>query len=389
MNIDWNKKYNTIAVYVFLVIASVILFYLGISKFSDFVDWINGGLVILQPFIVGFIIAYLINFMLRFYEKKMHDIKKLNKLNKKTIRTFSMILSYVTGIIIIALFIQFVVPQFIDSIVRLANNIPTYFSNISVEFERVVENINIDHQYVNKITSTINNFAEEISKAVIGFIPVVGTYAAKIASSLWNIVLGIIISVYMLVDKEKYAALSRKITYALFSKERAKRILALASRSNDTFGKFFVGKIIDSLIIGVLTFFVLIIFNMPYAILVSVIIGITNIIPFFGPFIGAIPSFVIILCISPSKALIFLILIFIIQQLDGNLIGPKILGNTIGISAFWILFAILVAGKLMGLLGMIIGVPVFAVIYTIVKENVERKLNKKGLNPDTVSYMDK
>lgn len=389
MNIDWNKKYNTIAVYVFLVIASVILFYLGISKFSDFVDWINGGLVILQPFIVGFIIAYLINFMLRFYEKKMHDIKKLNKLNKKTIRTFSMILSYVTGIIIIALFIQFVVPQFIDSIVRLANNIPTYFSNISVEFERVVENINIDHQYVNKITSTINNFAEEISKAVIGFIPVVGTYAAKIASSLWNIVLGIIISVYMLVDKEKYAALSRKITYALFSKERAKRILALASRSNDTFGKFFVGKIIDSLIIGVLTFFVLIIFNMPYAILVSVIIGITNIIPFFGPFIGAIPSFVIILCISPSKALIFLVIIFVIQQLDGNLIGPKILGNTIGISAFWILFAILVAGKLMGLLGMIIGVPVFAVIYTIIKENVERKLNKKGLNPDTVSYMDK
>ncbi|SUQ47665.1 AI-2 transport protein TqsA [Clostridium neonatale] len=157
--------------------------------------------------------------------------------------------------------------------------------------------------------------------------------------------------------------------------------------SNSIFGKFLIGKIVDSAIIGVLTFFILALCKMPYAILVSVIVGITNIIPFFGPFIGAIPSFIIILFISPVKALWFLVIIFIIQQLDGNIIGPKILGDSIGISAFWILFSILVAGKFLGLIGMVIGVPLFAVIYAIVKEIIEGKLKKKNMNYKTEDYL--
>lgn len=387
MNIDWNKKYNTIAVYAFLVIAAVIVFYLGISKFSSFIGAVNSALVIFQPFIVGFIIAYIVNFMLRFYEERLFEIKKISKVKKKNKRLISLVLAYLSVAVIIYLFIQFVVPQFVDSISRLANNMPTYIENVSSEFERIVEDINIDPEYVTTVINNMNKFAEGLSEAVISFIPVIGSYAAKIASSLWNIVLGLIISVYMLIDKEKYVALSRKVAFAILSNKRANRILDLASRSNDTFGKFFVGKIIDSIIIGILTFIILAIFNMPYTLLVSVIIGITNIIPFFGPFIGAVPSFVIILCLSPSKAIIFLVIIFIIQQIDGNIIGPKILGNTIGISAFWILFAILIAGKVLGLIGMVIGVPVFAVVYTIVKENVERRLKKKGLETDTMSYM--
>lgn len=387
MNIDWNKKYNTIAVYAFLVIAAVIVFYLGISKFSSFIGAVNSALVIFQPFIVGFIIAYIVNFMLKFYEERLFKIKKISKVKKKNKRLISLVLAYLSVAVIIYLFIQFVVPQFVDSISRLANNMPTYIENVSSEFERIVEDINIDPEYVTTVINNMNKFAEGLSEAVISFIPVIGSYAAKIASSLWNIVLGLIISVYMLIDKEKYVALSRKVAFAILSNKRANRILDLASRSNDTFGKFFVGKIIDSIIIGILTFIILAIFNMPYTLLVSVIIGITNIIPFFGPFIGAVPSFVIILCLSPSKAIIFLVIIFIIQQIDGNIIGPKILGNTIGISAFWILFAILIAGKVLGLIGMVIGVPVFAVVYTIVKENVERRLKKKGLETDTMSYM--
>lgn len=387
MNIDWNKKYNTIAVYAFLVIAAVIVFYLGISKFSSFIGAVNSALVIFQPFIVGFIIAYIVNFMLKFYEERLFKIKKISKVKKKNKRLISLVLAYLSVAVIIYLFIQFVVPQFVDSISRLANNMPTYIENVSSEFERIVEDINVDPEYVTTVINNMNKFAEGLSEAVIGFIPVIGSYAAKIASSLWNIVLGLIISVYMLIDKEKYVALSRKVAFAILSNKRANRILDLASRSNDTFGKFFVGKIIDSIIIGILTFIILAIFNMPYTLLVSVIIGITNIIPFFGPFIGAVPSFVIILCLSPSKAIIFLVIIFIIQQIDGNIIGPKILGNTIGISAFWILFAILIAGKVLGLIGMVIGVPVFAVVYTIVKENVERRLKKKGLETDTMSYM--
>ena len=153
-----------------------------------------------------------------------------------------------------------------------------------------------------------------------------------------------------------------------------------------TFGKFLVGKLLDSCIIGVLTFFILTVCKMPYTILISVIVGITNIIPFFGPFIGAIPSFIIILFVSPVKALWFLLIILIVQQIDGNIIGPKILGDSIGISAFWILFAILVAGKFLGIVGMIVGVPLFAVIYSLLKEVVEGRLKKKGLKTDTKDY---
>ena len=200
-------------------------------------------------------------------------------------------------------------------------------------------------------------------------------------------ILGIIVSVYLLIDKEKLCALSKKITYGLFPESYADEIIKLVDRSNYTFGRFLVGKIIDSLIIGVLTFIILTIFKMPYTILVSVIVGITNIIPFFGPFIGAIPSFIIILFVSPVQALWFLLIILFIQQLDGNVIGPKILGDSIGISAFWILFSILVAGKLLGIVGMIIGVPLFAIFYSIVKEFIESKLRKKGLKTETKEYM--
>ena len=210
---------------------------------------------------------------------------------------------------------------------------------------------------------------------------------ATFLSRIWNIVIGIIVSIYLLIDKEKLCALSKKITYGLFNKKHADKIVELVERSNYTFGRFLIGKIIDSLIIGVLTFVILTIFKMPYTILVSVIVGITNIIPFFGPFIGAIPSFIIILFVSPVQAVWFLLIIFVIQQLDGNIIGPKILGDSIGISAFWILFSILVAGKMLGILGMIIGVPLFAIIYSIIKEYIEDKLNKKGLKVETKDYI--
>lgn len=389
MKIDWNKKYNTIAVYVFLVIAAVILFYLGLSRISSLFDKIGVAISILQPFIMGFAIAYILNFVLKFYENRVLKDDYLIKVKIKRKRTVGLIMTYFTAILFIYLFSHFVMPQLIDSIAGLANNVPKYGPNIINTADDVMRRFKLDQEQMDTITKALNNIASQVSKAVIDFIPTIGTYAAKFASRLWNIVLGFIISIYMLADKEKFAAMSKKVVFSIFNKNYSYKILRLASKSNDTFGKFFIGKIIDSAIIGVLTFIVLSIARMPYTLLISVIIGLTNIIPFFGPFIGAIPSFIIILCVSPTKALWFLVIIFVIQQIDGNLIGPKILGDSIGISAFWILFAILVAGKFMGIVGMIIGVPVFAVIYTIIKENVENRLDKKGLKTDTRDYYDK
>ena len=386
MKVEWNKKYTTIAIYAFLVISSSIIVYLMASQAEDLKIKFSGMIATMQPFIIGSAIAYIINFILNFYEKVVFELKYLNKLNRKYRRGIGLLLSYLTAIIVISLFMQFVLPQLVDSIVGLANNIPLYVNDASHVITEISEKFNLESKYMNMIVEKWNELLNYIITLLTNLIPVIGNFLMTLGSSILNIIIGIIVSIYILIDKEKFIALSRKVTFSIFSAERSKRIVELAQRSNETFGKFLSGKILDSLIIGILTFIILTIFKMPYILLISVVIGITNIIPFFGPFFGAIPSAIIILCVSPIKALWFIGIILVIQQIDGNIIGPKILGDSIGISAFWILFSLLIFAKFLGLIGMIIGVPIFAIIYSIIKENVERRLKAKGLPVETEKY---
>ena len=386
MKVEWNKKYTTIAIYAFLVISSSIIVYLMVSQAEDLKIKFSGMIATMQPFIIGSAIAYIINFILNFYEKVVFELKYLNKVNRKYRRGIGLLLSYLTAIIVISLFMQFVLPQLVDSIVGLANNIPQYVNDASHVITEISEKFNLESKYMNMIVEKWNELLNYIITLLTNLIPVIGNFIMTLGSSILNIIIGIIVSIYILIDKEKFIALSRKVTFSIFSAERSKRIVELAQRSNETFGKFLSGKILDSLIIGILTFIILTIFKMPYILLISVVIGITNIIPFFGPFFGAIPSAIIILCVSPIKALWFIGIILVIQQIDGNIIGPKILGDSIGISAFWILFSLLIFAKFLGLIGMIIGVPIFAIIYSIIKENVERRLKAKGLPVETEKY---
>lgn len=386
MKVEWNKKYTTIAIYAFLVISSSIIVYLMASQAEDLKIKFSGMIATMQPFIIGSAIAYIINFILNFYEKVVFELKYINKLNRKYRRGIGLLLSYLTAIIVISLFMQFVLPQLVDSIVGLANNIPQYVNDASHVITEISEKFNLESKYMNMIVEKWNELLNYIITLLTNLIPVIGNFIMTLGSSILNIIIGIIVSIYILIDKEKFIALSRKVTFSIFSAERSKRIVELAQRSNETFGKFLSGKILDSLIIGILTFIILTIFKMPYILLISVVIGITNIIPFFGPFFGAIPSAIIILCVSPIKALWFIGIILVIQQIDGNIIGPKILGDSIGISAFWILFSLLIFAKFLGLIGMIIGVPIFAIIYSIIKENVERRLKAKGLPVETEKY---
>ena len=196
---------------------------------------------------------------------------------------------------------------------------------------------------------------------------------------IMNILIGLIVSVYVLFSKEKFSKQSKKITYAIFKPSNANMILHLTIKSNEIFGGFIIGKIIDSAIIGVLCFAGLSILNMPYAMLVSVIVGVTNVIPFFGPYIGAIPSAILILLAEPKMGIYFIIFIIALQQFDGNILGPKILGNSTGLSAFWVIVSILLGGGLFGIVGMLFGVPTFAVIYYVIKLLVDNKLEKKEL----------
>ncbi|MDU5022253.1 MAG: AI-2E family transporter, partial [Clostridiales bacterium] len=331
---------------------------------SVFAGKISEIISILQPFIIGGVLAYLLNFILVFVEDKLLSKNKFKNLKPKSKRALGLLATYLVAFILIALFIQFVLPQLAESIMGLVNDIPTYVTNLSDLIATHTKDLNVDQEYLNLAVNKLTDFINYIIGLAAGLIPVLGEALRIVASSVWNILLGLIVSIYLLIDKENFCALSRKMVWALFNEKHAKRILELVERSNDTFGKFLSGKIIDSAIIGVLTFIVLTIFKMPYVLLISVIIGITNIIPFFGPFFGAIPATIIILFVSPVKALWFILIIIVIQQLDGNIIGPKILGDSIGISAFWILFSLLVAGKFLGLVGMIIGVPLFAIIYS-------------------------
>ncbi|ALP90931.1 MULTISPECIES: AI-2E family transporter [Clostridium] len=389
MKIDWNTKYTTIATYTFIVASAIILFYLGISQIGMLLGKISGVIGILQPFIIGFSIAYILNFILRFFERTIFDFEFVKKLEFKrnSKRAIGLLVTYFVSFIVLYLFIKFVLPQLMDSIVGLINDIPMYISKTTKFIDDLLLKLNIERQYLDLINENFNRFIDYVIRFVTDLLPILGTLLTSVASKIWNIVLGIIISIYLLSDKEKFCALSKKITYAVFPKAVAEKSIEITHRSNSTFGKFLVGKILDSVIIGILTFFILTVSKMPYAILISVIVGITNIIPFFGPFIGAIPSFIIILFVSPVKALWFLVIILVIQQIDGNIIGPKILGDSIGVSAFWILFAILVAGKFLGLVGMIIGVPLFAVVYSLLKEIVEGQLKKKGLHIETKDYL--
>lgn len=386
MKVNWNTKYTTIAVYAFIVAVLSIVFYLIASEVSLFKIQVNKYLSIFQPIITGGIMAYLFNFILEFFEKwilsKLFSVDK----NKKLIRIIGIILTYLVVALLFYLFLKFVLPQLISSIMGLVNDIPGYFTAITNKINEITSDFYIDEAYYDIILSKWNEFVEYIIGFATDLVPKLGNLTKTIISSIWNIVLGIIVSIYLLLDKERFKALSKKIVVSIFSEKNANRIMELVRRIDHIFGRFLSGKILDSIIIGILTFIVLKIVNMPYVLLVSFIVGISNIIPFFGPFIGAIPSFFIIFFVSPVKGFWFLVIILIIQQIDGNIIGPKILGDSLGISAFWILFSLLVAGKLFGLVGMVVGVPLFVFIYSIIKDVVEYRLDKKGLPRDTEEY---
>lgn len=388
MKINWNIKYNTIAVYTLIIIFCSILFYLFASQIGSFSAKIGYLISIMYPFIIGFVLAYLLNFILKFYEERvLIKIKNFNKIKQSKKRLLGILLTYFTFGIMIYLCIHFVLPQLTESIVGIINQIPHYMDIASNMSQDLIKDLDINAQMANFLNDKLNELSTKLIAFISEIVPLVANIIMSFLSSIWNIVLGLIVSVYLLIDKERFYAISKKMVSAMFSKKTSDRIMELTHRSNDTFGRFISGKIIDSAIIGVLSFILFAIAKMPYVVLISVIVGVTNVIPFFGPFIGAIPCFILILFESPTKAFIFLILIFLIQQLDGNVIGPKILGDSIGISAFWILFAILVAGEIFGFVGMIIGVPLFAVIYSIIKENIEYKLKEKNLPVDTKDYM--
>lgn len=399
MKLQWSKKYIAMGLVAFLVVAASILFLLFLLKIDVVLSTMSKIFSILMPIILGLSFAYLLNPILVFFEEKCFCklLKKL--LDKNPSSRLPRILSITVTILIVLLclggLLSIILPQLAASVKGLFDKIPDYleaaknWGDQTIAGNKMLSSLLGDsldglidsaQSLLEKATPTINQLIGNVTDFVIGS-------AIGVVNGVKNFVLGIIISIYVMFSKEKFAAQTKKILYALFSKQHTDRILRNTRRTHHIFGGFVTGKLLDSLIIGIITFVVLFIVRMPYAVLISVIIGVTNIIPFFGPIIGAIPCALILLFEDPLKALLFVIIIIIIQQFDGNLLGPKILGDSTGLSAFWVIFAILLGGGLFGFLGMLLGVPTFAVIYSLLKTLIEERLKKKNQPSDTLAYM--
>ena len=381
----------------FLVIITGVVLYFVLLRLDKIRGAISEILSILTPIMYGFAIAYLLNPIVKKVDRYLVPVfeKKIEKKKAATLsRTVGIFLSLlIMSCLIIALF-NMLVPELYKSIRDLIYTLPGQLNDMVKQFNHfqskqsttsiVVSNIVeqgvvvIEQWLSTDLMGQINTIMSNLTVGVINFI-----------NMITDFLIGIIVSVYVLYSKEKFSAQCKKMVYAFFNIRHANLVLHLTKKSNEIFGGFIIGKIIDSAIIGVLCFAGLSILNMPYTLLVSVIVGVTNVIPFFGPYIGAIPSAILIFLTNPKMGIYFLLFILFLQQLDGNVIGPKILGDSTGLSAFWVIFSILLGGGLFGFAGMILGVPTFAVIYYIVTMLTGQMLEKKNLPVDTESYTEK
>lgn len=396
MKFQINKKYLSIAVYAFLVIAASICFFYLINEHTT-VGRVLGGVVnLLIPFIYGAALAYILNPVLNWLEQKVFPNLFGNSMTPRGRRRLGVLITLLFAVAVVAIFLAILIPQIVESIDSLATSIYEFLPKAQLILGDLVEEYGSNEVLV----MVMSAFGIDISDPSIALqrlaarsytfltqvLPNLFGGVVRFTSGLLNVIVGIIIAIYLLLSKEVFYAQVKKLMFAFFPRRFTQALLNLTHDSNAIFCGFISGKILDSAIIGVLCFIGCTVLGMPYTVLVSFIVGVTNVIPYFGPFIGAIPSIFIIMIADPIKSLIFAVFVLILQQLDGNIIGPKILGDSTGLSAFWVIFAVTFFGGLFGFVGMLIGVPTFAVIYSLIRNLAEYLLGKKGMKTQTPDF---
>ena len=393
---NWNiKPYLAMGLIALLVIVLSISFFFLIYRYQGVSRNVGAMFSILQPVTIGLVLAYLISPIVNFEERHLLplalDKMKSEKKARKTVRAVSIITALVFAGVIIGVLLQMVIPELYRSINGMIDTMPKQVSNF---MDWITAYVNEDSEIAGYLEMALTKGTEFFENwAKTDFLPQTRNLIAGLTSGviiavrlLFHVIIGIILSIYILMSKEALIGQSKQIVYALFSGKRANRIIRTVHKSNEIFGGFISGKILDSAIIGILCFLCLYVMKMPYVVLVSVIVGVTNVIPFFGPYLGAVPSAILIMLANPIKGLYFIIFILVLQQVDGNIIGPKILGDSTGLSSFWVVFAILVGGGLFGVPGMIIGVPLLAVIFYIIRNALDHVMEKKGLPQDPAEF---
>ena len=381
------------------VIAASILIFFAFYKFSVIKNAVVKLVRILMPFIIGAVIAYLLTPVYNSLHHNLFDILKGRMKEPKaqsTAKGLAVLLSIALAIGLIVGLIALVVPELITSITGLATNMPEYLSRGGTWLDNFLKDKGIAAggitQAYEELSSSLESWVRtdllpNIQDGMNSFMGNLFTGVKTAATVLSNVIIGFIVAIYILSDKERLLASTKKVLYSIAGSQRGNEIVDHMRYVHKVFGGFMQGKILDSFIIGILCFVGASLLNLPYTLLVSVVIGITNVIPFFGPIIGAVPCAVLILLTDPLKCLYFIIFILALQQFDGNILGPRILGNATGVNAFGVLFAIIFFGGLFGFVGMIVGVPLFAVISSLVQEFIDQRLQKNQLSLDTDDYL--
>lgn len=386
----------TVSVATFLTFCCCALFFFFLYRNQEFTAYGQQIWNILQPIIIGIVLAYLLNPVMVFIEGWVAKILVKYVKNEKRIKSLSRMIGIAGAWLffgsIIVVLVASILPTIVESIMSMIRSFPDEVNNLLAWLNDVVEDGSELEAFLNEAIVSSSAWFQTWLKETI--LPQLESYIGSIMSgavagvkTVLNVFIGFVVSVYVLTTKDTFSGQAKKVVYAFFKPSQANVIIDTVRKSHELFGGFISGKLLDSLIIGILAYIVLSIMKMPYTVLVSVIVGVTNVIPFFGPFIGAIPSFFIILLQDPLQSLYFLIFIFILQQIDGNIIGPKILGNTTGISAFWIVFSTTFFGGLWGFPGMVLGVPLTAVIHHIVRRILNYMLKKRGIPVETEAYI--
>ncbi len=390
---DENKSWGLTAL---IVICLSILFYLIMTRIPALKVGLGEIISVMLPFILGIVMAYL---LLPIYNGINVRLRALlsKKMKEKTARRLasgiSVIVSMLLLLTVVFGFVIIVVPQILKSVITISTMIPAKWDLLIEKVNALLKNNPQLMRYARQVLENAESMLNEVitDKLLPNFSNALTTVTTKIinaAGFLFDLIIGMIVCIYMLLGKERLSAQAKKIVYSRMSTKTANNLIADARRVHGIFAGYISGNLLDSLIVGLLCFIVLPFLNMPYVLLISVIVGVTNIIPFFGPFIGAIPSILLVLMDgSLKKAIILTVFIFILQQLDGNVIKPRALGNTTGLPSFWVLFSILVGGGLFGFAGLLFAVPVFATIYMFVSRNAERNLRKRRLPYETDDFI--
>lgn len=393
-----RKKIAFFGIVFFASLCGAVTFCYLLFKWSEVSAIIRRIFQMLTPIIYGFVIAYLLIPLMEKCEKALDFLvftrigKQIKReIPRKVIRNIAIVVTLLIAYGCISAFFNLLVPNLIVSIKTIAAHLPDYIDQLNVYWQNFIKE---NSEAYNNLNSIFKNFGGDLTistgyiKTITDSLSSIPSKVSSFAKGVGNLIVGLIISMYVMADKERFLARFKKLIYAFSKRESANIFFTNLNFIHNVFIGFLMGKIIDSLIVGIICYGLVILLKLPYPELISVVVGVTNVIPYFGPFLGAIPCALLVLMTDPVKCVYFVIMIIILQQFDGNVLGPKILGDSTGLSGFWVIFSIMIFGNLMGVLGMFVGVPVFAVIYAIIRSLLSHHLTEKGLPDDTESYVD-